>query len=78
MKNLLHFIGSLLLFAATSIVIAILYGGLRYLLYLFSIVDKPTWSHVFGMAFLLWVLMILYGLWNVIITAYRHYKNKSK
>lgn len=66
MKYLLHFIGSLLRFAVISMAIAVLFGGVRYLLYLLSWVEKPTWSNVFGMAFILWVLMILYGIYAVV------------
>lgn len=66
MKHLLHFIGSLLRFAVISMAIAVLFGGVRYLLYLLSLVEKPTWSNVFGMAFILWVLMILYGIYAVV------------
>ena len=54
MKYLLHFIGSLLRFA-------LLYGGVRYLVYLLSLVEKPTWSNVIGMAIVLWSFMVLYG-----------------
>lgn len=61
MKYLLHFLGSLLRFAAISIVTAILYGGVRYLAYLLSWVEKPTWSNIFGMATILWAFMVLYG-----------------
>ena len=66
MKYLLHFIGSLLRFAVISMAIAVLFGGVRYLLYLLSWVEKPTWSNVFGMALILWVLMILYGIYAVV------------
>lgn len=66
MKYLLHFIGSLLRFAVISMAIAVLFGGVRYLLYLLSWVDKPTWSNVFGMAIILWGLMILYGIYAVV------------
>lgn len=66
MKYLLHFIGSLLRFAVISLAIAVLFGGVRYLLYLLSWVEKPTWSNVFGMALILWVLMILYGIYAVV------------
>ncbi len=61
MKYLLHFIGSLLRFAGISIAIALLYGGVRYLVYLLSLVEKPTWSNVIGMAIVLWSFMVLYG-----------------
>ena len=44
MKYLLHFIGSLLRFAGISIAIALLYGGGGYMVYLLSLVEKPTWS----------------------------------
>lgn len=66
MKYLLHFIGSLLRFAVISIAIALLFGSMRYLLYLLSWVEKPTWSNVFGVALILWVLMILYGIYAVV------------
>ena len=66
MKYLLHFIDSLLRFAVISLAIAVLFGGVRYLLYLLSWVEKPTWSNVFGMALILWVLMILYGIYAVV------------
>lgn len=66
MKYLLHFIGSLLRFAVISMAIAVLFGGVRYLLYLLSWVEKPTWGNVFGMAIILWVLMILYGIYAVV------------
>lgn len=66
LKYLLHFIGSLLRFAVISMIIAVLFGGVRYLLYLLSWVKKPTWSNVFSMALILWVLMILYGIYAVV------------
>jgi small-conductance mechanosensitive channel len=75
MKDLLHFMVSLIIFAVLSIIIAILFGGLMYLLHLVSIVNKPSWTNVLGMAFLLWVFMILNGLWRVAITAYRWHKD---
>lgn len=61
MKYLLHFIGSLLRFAGISMVIALLYGGVRYLVYLLSWVEKPTWGNILGMATVLWLFMVLYG-----------------
>lgn len=51
------------------------YGGIRYLLFLFSLVEKPAWSNVFGMAVLLFSFMVIRGLFGVILFVYRCYKN---
>lgn len=52
-----------------------LYGGVRYLLYLLSWVDKPSWLNVFGMAAILFLGMVVYGLWTVIVAVYRFKKD---
>lgn len=71
MKYLLHFIGSLLLFAIFSMAISVVCGCIHYLLSLLSLVDKPTWQNVFGGAGVLFACMVIYGLWSVIILIYR-------
>jgi hypothetical protein len=54
-----------------SIVIASAYGAFLYLLDC-----RPTFEHdVFDTAVFLWMIMIFYGLWNVIITIYRWHKD---
>ena len=66
MKHLFHFLGSLLRFAVISLILACLYGGIRYLLWLVSMVEKPTWGNVMGMALVVWIALILYGAYSVV------------
>lgn len=74
MKYLFHFFGSLFRFAILSLLIALPYAGIRYLLSLLSLVDMPAWSQVWGFAFVLWIFFILYGIGKVIVMAYRFHK----
>ncbi|NBH91783.1 hypothetical protein [Bacteroides acidifaciens] len=65
MKTLFQFIAHLVWLAVLSLLISTAFGGVRYLLYLMSWVDKPTWLNVLGTATLLWLIMVLRGLYSV-------------
>ena len=51
------------------------FGGLRYIGYLLSWIEKPTWLNVIGMAILLWVIMVIKGLVSVCMFIYRCHKD---
>lgn len=61
--------------AVISLVIAVAFGGLRYIGYLLSWVEKPTLLNVIGMAILLWVIMVIKGLVSVCMFIYRCHKD---
>lgn len=75
MKYVLHICVTLVQCAIISLVISIAYGGLRYIAYLFSWVDKPTWFNIVGMAILLWAIMVIKGVVSVCLFVYRCHKD---
>lgn len=77
MKYLLHFIGTIIRAAICSLIVATLYGSLRYLGYLLSWVEKPTIVNILGMALILWIIMLLRGVISVAIFIYHCCKDPN-
>lgn len=75
MRYIAHICVSLIQCAVISLVIAVAFGGLRYIGYLLSWIEKPTWLNVIGMAILLWVIMVIKGLVSVCMFIYRCHKD---
>ncbi len=75
MSYVAHICVTLIQCAVISLVIAVAFGGLRYIGYLLSWVEKPTWLNVIGMAAILWGIMILRGLVSVFALVYHCYKD---
>lgn len=75
MRYIAHICVALIQCAVISLVIAVAFGGLRYIGYLLSWIEKPTWFHVIGMAILLWVIMVIKGLVPVCMFIYRCHKD---
>ena len=75
MKYIAHICVTLIQCATVSLVIAVAFGGLRYIGYLLSWVEKPTWLNVVGMAILLWGIMVVKGLVSVCVFLYRCHKD---
>ena len=75
MRYIAHICVTLIQCAVISLVIAVAFGGLRYIGYLLSWVEKPTWLRVIGMAILLWVIMVIKGLVSVCMFIYRCHKD---
>ena len=75
MRYIAHICVTLIHCAVISLVIAVAFGGLRYIGYLLSWVEKPTLLHVIGMAILLWVIMVITGLVSVCMFIYRFHKD---
>lgn len=61
--------------AIISLIIAVLFGFMRYIGYLLSWVEKPTIENILGMAAILWGIMILRGLVSVFALVYHCYKD---
>lgn len=74
MRYIAHICVTLIQCAVISLVIAVAFGGLRYIGYLLSWVEKPTLLNVIGMAILLWVIMVIKGLVSVCMFIYRCHK----
>ena len=68
MKHFLHFLGTIILTAIISLIVAVLFGLLHYLGYLLSWVEKPSIMNILGMALILWTIMLLHGLISVVVT----------
>ena len=75
MRYIAHICVTLIQCAVISLVIAVAFGGLRYIGYLLSWVEKPTLLNVIGMAILLWVIMVIKGLVSVCMFIYRCQKD---
>ena len=75
MRYIAHTRVTLIQCAVISLVIAVAFGGLRYIGYLLSWVEKPTLLNVIGMAILLWVIMVIKGLVSVCMFIYRCHKD---
>lgn len=75
MRYIAHICVTLIQCAVISLVIAVAFGGLRYIGYLLSWVEKPTLLNVIGMAILLWVIMVIKGLVPVCMFIYRCHKD---
>lgn len=75
MRYIAHICVTLIQCAVISLVIAVAFGGLRYIGYLLSWVEKPTLLNVIGMAILLWVIMVIKGLVFVCMFIYRCHKD---
>lgn len=75
MRYIAHICVMLIQCAVISLVIAVAFGGLRYIGYLLSWIEKPTWLNVIGMAILLWVIMVIKGLVSVCMFIYRCHKD---
>ena len=75
MRYIAHICVTLIQCAVISLVIAVAFGGLRYIGYFLSWVEKPTWLSVIGMAILLWVIMVIKGLVSVCMFIYRCHKD---
>jgi hypothetical protein len=75
MRYIAHICVTLIQCAVISLVIAVAFGGLRYIGYLLSWIEKPTWLNVIGMAILLWVIMVIKGLVSVCMFIYRCHKD---
>lgn len=75
MRYIAHIYVTLIQCAVISLVIAVAFGGLRYIGYLLSWVEKPTLLNVIGMAILLWVIMVIKGLVSVCMFIYRCHKD---
>ena len=75
MRYIAHICVTLIQCAVISLVIAVAFGGLRYIGYLLPWVDKPTLLNVIGMAILLWVIMVIKGLVSVCMFIYRYHKD---
>lgn len=75
MRYIAHICVTLIQCAVISLVIAVAFGGLRYIGYLLSWVEKPTFLNVIGMAILLWVIMVIKGLVSVCMFIYRCHKD---
>lgn len=75
MRYIAHICVTLIQCAVISLVIAVVFGGLRYIGYLLSWVEKPTLLNVIGMAILLWVIMVIKGLVSVCMFIYRCHKD---
>lgn len=75
MRYIAHICVTLIQCAVISLVIAVAFGGLRYIGYLLSWVEKPTLLNVIGMAILLWVIMVIKGLVSVCMFIYRCHKH---
>lgn len=75
MRYIVHICVTLIQCAVISLVIAVAFGGLRYIGYLLSWIEKPTWLNVIGMAILLWVIMVIKGLVSVCMFIYRCHKD---
>lgn len=75
MRYIAHICVTLIQCAVISLVIAVAFGGLRYIGYLLSWVEKPTLLNVIGMAILLWVIMVIKGLVSVCMFIYRCHKD---
>ena len=75
MRYIAHICVTLIHCAVISLVIAVAFGGLRYIGYLLSWVERPTLLNVIGMAFLRWVIMVIKGLVSVCMFIYRCHKD---
>lgn len=75
MRYIAHICVTLIQCAVISLVIAVAFGGLRYIGYLLSWVEKPTLLNVIGMAILLLVIMVIKGLVSVCMFIYRCHKD---
>ena len=75
MRYIAHICVTLIQCAVISLVIAVAFGGLRYIGYLLSWIEKPTWLNIIGMAILLWVIMVIKGLVSVCMFIYRCHKD---
>lgn len=75
MRYIAHICVTLIQCAVISLMIAVAFGGLRYIGYLLSWVEKPTWLNVIGMAILLWTIMVIKGLVSVFMFIYRCHKD---
>lgn len=75
MKHFLHFLGTIILTAIISLIVAVLFGLLHYLGYLLSLVEKPTIMNILGMALILWAIMLLRGVISVIAFMYHCWKD---
>ena len=75
MRYIAHICVTLIQCAVISLVIAVAFGGLRYIGYLLSWVEKPTLLNVIGMAILLCVIMVIKGLVSVCMFIYRCHKD---
>lgn len=62
--------GTIIRIAIISLIVAIMFGALRYLGYLLSWVEKPTLVNILGMALILWIIMLLRGVISVAIFMY--------
>lgn len=75
MRYIAHICVTLIQCAVISLVIAVAFGGLRYIGYLLSWVEKPTLLNVIGMAILLCIIMVIKGLVSVCMFIYRCHKD---
>ena len=75
MKYIAHVCTTLIQCAVISLIIAVAFGGLRYIGYWLSWIEKPTWGNVIGMAILLWAIMVIKGLASVCMFIYRCHKD---
>ncbi len=67
MKYLFRLIGTFIRTAIISLIIAVLFGVMRYIGYLLSWVERPTIENILGMAAILWGIMVLRGLVSVFL-----------
>lgn len=75
MRYIAHICVTLIQCAVISLVIAVAFGGLRYIGYLLSWVEKPTLVNILGMALILWAIMLLRGVISVIAFMYHCWKD---
>lgn len=75
MKNLLSFIGTLVIIAIQSIAISAFFALCKWLLSLFGICDAPTWLHFLGGTATLFAVLFLYSVGKTAITLYRYHKD---
>lgn len=66
MKNLLHFLTTLLMFAGISIALSGIFTGGKWILSKMSICEPATFKDFLYGAIGLFVIMILLGIWSVI------------
>lgn len=72
MKQLLIHLLRLLVIAT---MIALVYGGIRFILSLLSVCDTPTFWNIASCAIGIFLFMVLCGLYNVCLMAYRGHKD---
>lgn len=75
MRYIAHICVTLIQCAVISLVIAVAFGGLRYIGYLLSWVEKPTLVNILGMALIIWAIMLLRGVISVIAFMYHCWKD---